>query len=153
MSRGFLLNNQLTDFNFLPTEDGRQVANRVEPGKRPRSSMAPTLVFDDAGKLHLVVGSPGGSLIIGYVVKTLVAALDWKLDIQAAIDLPNVASRNSATELERGMSSETLAATLRAMGHRVRVMDMTSGVHGIMRTDEGWSGGADPRREGIAKGH
>ena len=153
MVRGFLLNNQLTDFNFSPVEDGRPVANRVEAGKRPRSSMAPSLVFDRDGKLYMVVGSPGGSLIISYVLKTLVATLDWKLDIQAAIDLPNVASRNEATELERGTSAETLAATLAAMGHPVRIMDMTSGVHGIVRVKDGWNGGADPRREGVAKGH
>jgi gamma-glutamyltranspeptidase / glutathione hydrolase len=152
MARGFLLNNQLTDFNFSPSQDGKPVANRVEPGKRPRSSMAPTLVFDADGKLHMVVGSPGGSLIIGYVLKTLVATLDWKLDIQAAIDLPNVASRNAATELERGTPAETLEAALAAMGHPVRVMDMTSGVHGIVRDKQGWTGGADPRREGVAKG-
>lgn len=152
MARGFLLNNQLTDFNFAPTQDGRPVANRVEPGKRPRSSMAPTLVFDASGKLHMVVGSPGGSLIIGYVAKTLVGTLAWNLDIQSAIDLPNMTSRNEATELERGTAAETLQATLAAMGHPVRLIDMTSGIHGIMRTKDGWSGGADPRREGIAKG-
>jgi len=152
MARGFLLNNELTDFNFAPMQDGRPVANRVEPGKRPRSSMAPTLVFDAAGKLHMVVGAPGGSLIIGYVTKTLVGTLDWKLDIQAAIDLPNMTSRNDATELESGTAAETLRATLAAMGHPVRVIDMTSGIHGIVRTQDGWSGGADPRREGIAKG-
>jgi len=152
MARGFLLNNQLTDFNFSPAQDGRPVANRVEPGKRPRSSMAPTLVFDAAGKLHMVVGSPGGSLIIGYVAKALVGTLDWKLDIQSAIDLPNMTSRNDATELESGTAAEALQAPLAAMGHPVRVIDMTSGIHGIMRTKDGWSGGADPRREGIAKG-
>ncbi|MCC6531972.1 MAG: gamma-glutamyltransferase [Burkholderiales bacterium] len=152
MAGGFLLNNQLTDFNFAPSEDGRPVANRVEPGKRPRSSMAPTLVFDAGGRLHLALGSPGGSLIINYVLKTLVATLDWKLDVQAAIDLPNVGSRNGPTELERGTSAEALAATLQAMGHPLRVMDMTSGVHAIMRAGEGWTGGADPRREGVARG-
>jgi gamma-glutamyltranspeptidase / glutathione hydrolase len=153
MVRGFLLNNQLTDFSFEPVADGRTVANRVEPGKRPRSSMAPTLVFDPAGKLVLVIGSPGGSLIINYVLKALVAVIDWKLDVQAAIDLPNMGSRNGPTELEAGTSAEALAATLRAMGHPVRVMDMTSGMHGILRTPTGWSGGADPRREGVARGH
>jgi gamma-glutamyltranspeptidase/glutathione hydrolase len=100
----------------------------------------------------MVVGAPGGSLIINYVLKTLIATLDWKLDIQAAIDLPNVASRNDATELERGTRAEGLAATLQAMGHPVRVMDMTSGVHAIMRAPGGWQGGADPRREGAARG-
>jgi gamma-glutamyltranspeptidase/glutathione hydrolase len=152
MVRGFLLNNQLTDFDFAPTRDGMPVANRVEPGKRPRSSMAPTLVFDAQGKLLLVIGSPGGSLIINYVAKTLVAILDWKLDVQAAIDLPNVGSRNGPTELERGTAAEGLAAALAAQGHPIRVMDMTSGLHGILRTSDGWSAGADPRREGVARG-
>jgi gamma-glutamyltranspeptidase/glutathione hydrolase len=152
MAGGFLLNNQLTDFSFVPEQGGLPVANRVQPGKRPRSSMAPTLVFDNSGKLHMVVGSPGGSLIIAYVVKALVGTLDWKLDIQAAIDLPNMTSRNDATEIEAGTEAETLQAALVAMEHVVRRIDMTSGIHGIARTREGWTGGADPRREGIAKG-
>ena len=153
MVRGFLLNNQLTDFSFVPAEHGRPVANRVEPGKRPRSSMAPTLVFDAEGRLLLVIGSPGGSLIINYVLKGLVAILDWKLDVQAAIDAPNIGSRNGPTELERDTAAEALAPALSAMGHRVRIMDMTSGMHAILRTPEGWSGGADPRREGVARGN
>ncbi|MPZ45151.1 MAG: gamma-glutamyltransferase [Betaproteobacteria bacterium] len=152
MVRGFLLNNQLTDFDFVPARDGVPVANRVEPGKRPRSSMAPTLVFDADGRLLLVIGSPGGSRIINYVLKALVAILDWNMDVQAAIDSPNLGSRNGPTELERGTAAEALAATLAAMGHPIRVTDMTSGLHGILRTPEGWSGGADPRREGVAKG-
>jgi gamma-glutamyltranspeptidase/glutathione hydrolase len=152
MVRGFLLNNQLTDFSFAPTEGGARVANAVEPGKRPRSSMAPTLVFDGTGKLHMAVGSPGGSLIINYVAKVLVAMLDWKMDLQSAIDLPNFGSRNGPTEIEKGTEHEKLAATLKAMGHDVRAIDMTSGIHGIVRTKGGWLGGADPRREGIAKG-
>ena len=152
MVRGFLLNNQLTDFSFSPTANGRPMANRVEPGKRPRSSMAPMLVFDADGTLRLVIGSPGGSLIINYVLKALVAVLDWKLDVQAAIDLPNIGSRNGPTELERSTAAEGLAAALAAMGHPVRVMDMTSGMHGILSTPAGWSGGADPRREGVARG-
>ena len=152
MVGGFLLNNQLTDFNFNPVESGRPVANAVAPGKRPRSSMAPTLVFRENGDLHLVLGSPGGSRIINYVAKTLIATLDWNLDIQAAIALPNTGSRNGPTEIERGTEAETLAAPLRGMGHIVEITDMTSGLHGIMRDGNGWQGGADPRREGIAKG-
>ena len=152
MVRGFLLNNQLTDFDFVPARDGVPVANRVEPGKRPRSSMAPTLVFDADGRLLLVIGSPGGSRIINYVLKALVAILDWNMDVQAAIDLPNSGSRNGPTELEHGTAAETLAGTLAAMGHPIRITDMTSGLHAILRIPEGWSGGADPRREGVARG-
>ncbi|HET9577603.1 MAG TPA: gamma-glutamyltransferase [Usitatibacter sp.] len=153
MVRGFLLNNELTDFNFLPVEDGAGVANRVAPGKRPRSSMAPFVAFDGKGRLDIVIGSPGGSLIIGYVAKALLGMVDWKLDIQRAIDLPNFGSRNGPTEIEKGTELQSLAATLKAMGHDVRAIDMTSGLQGIRRTATGWQGGADPRREGVARGH
>ncbi|HEY5796080.1 MAG TPA: gamma-glutamyltransferase [Bosea sp. (in: a-proteobacteria)] len=149
---GFLLNNELTDFSFLPEEDGKAVANRVEAGKRPRSSMAPTLVFDAFGRLYAVVGSPGGSQIIGYVAKTLVALLDWKMDPQAAVDLGNFGSRNGPTELERGTEAEGWKAALEARGHEVRLLDMTSGIQAIVKTPEGFVGGADGRREGVAIG-
>lgn len=152
MARGFLLNNQLTDFSFLPVKNGAPVANAVEPGKRPRSSMAPTLVFDGAGKVVEAVGSPGGSRIIGYVAKTLIATLDWKMNIQAAIDLPNFANRNGKTELEKGTALEALAPALEKRGHAVTLEEMTSGLHGIMVDAKGLSGGADPRREGVAIG-
>jgi gamma-glutamyltranspeptidase/glutathione hydrolase len=158
MVRGFLLNNQLTDFSFVPSEDGRPVANRVQAGKRPRSSMAPTLVFDRAAnELVATVGSPGGSLIINYVAKTLVGILDWNLDIQQAIALPNFGSRNGPTELERGRFGPAVIEALKARGHDVREIDMTSGLQGIVRVrlpgePPGWAGGADPRREGIALG-
>jgi gamma-glutamyltranspeptidase/glutathione hydrolase len=153
MVRGFLLNNELTDFNFSPVEDGAPVANAVAPGKRPRSSMAPFIVFDGtSGRLEQVVGSPGGSLIINYVAKTLVATLDWKMDMQSAIDLPNLGSRNGPTEIEKGTELERAADALKAIGHDVRAIDMTSGLAGIRRTSAGWEGGADPRREGVARG-
>jgi gamma-glutamyltranspeptidase/glutathione hydrolase len=153
MVRGFLLNNQLTDFNFAPLEEGRLTANALAPGKRPRSSMAPFVVTDaKTGRLEQVVGSPGGSLIIGYVAKTLVATLDWKLDMQAAIDLPNRGSRGGPTEIEQGTELDAVSAALRAMGHEVRAIDMTSGLAGIRRVPGGWEGGADPRREGVARG-
>ncbi len=150
---GFLLNNQLTDFSFVPVSDGKPVANRVQGGKRPRSSMAPTIVYDNRGRVAMVVGSPGGSAIINYVAKTLIGVLDWRLDPQAAIDLPNVGSRNGPTELERGTSAVALAPKLRALGHDTSVMDHNSGLHAIVRTANGWIGGADPRREGIVRGH
>ena len=155
---GFPLNNQLTDFSMTPTDNGRPVANAVAPGKRPRSAMSPTLVFEmdakdsDKNKLLMVIGSPGGSVIINFVAKTLVGVLDWGLDIQAAISLPNVGSRNGPTEIERGSAAENVVGTLKAMGHEIRTYDLSSGLHGIVRTPDGWQGGADPRREGIAQG-
>lgn len=149
---GFLLNNELTDFNFTPEEDGKPVANRVEPGKRPRSSMAPTLVFDAFGRLYAVVGSPGGSQIIGYVAKTLVALLDWRMDPQQAVDFGNFGSRNGPTELEKGTEAEAWKAALEAKGHEVRLLEMTSGTQAIVKTPEGFLGGADGRREGVAIG-
>ncbi|PLR60686.1 gamma-glutamyltransferase [Pseudomonas sp. QC2] len=158
MVQGFLLNNQMTDFSFIPEEDGQRVANRVEPGKRPRSAMAPTLVFDrKSGELLATVGSPGGSQIIEYVSKSLVAMLDWKLDPQAAISLPNFGSRNGATELETGMFSPALKQALKDKGHMLSEIDMTSGIQAIVRTRDAQgkvslSGGADPRREGEAVG-
>ena len=150
---GFLLNNQLTDFSFVPEEDGRPLANRVEAGKRPRSSMAPSFVFTPGGALWMSLGSPGGSAIINYVAKTLVGVIDWKLPLQAAIAAPNMGSRNRDTEIERGTVLENLAAALRAMGHPVAAVDLVSGVHGIVRTPRGLEGGADPRREGVALGN
>jgi gamma-glutamyltranspeptidase/glutathione hydrolase len=152
MVRGFLLNNELTDFSFRPEVEGRPVANRVEAGKRPRSSMAPTLVFERSGKPFLAVGSPGGSRIIGYVVKALVASLDWNMDVQAAIDLPNFVNRNGATDLEEGTGLVAIAADLEARGHEVRLRPLTSGLHGLRFSRYGLSGGADPRREGLAVG-
>jgi gamma-glutamyltranspeptidase/glutathione hydrolase len=149
---GFLLNNELTDFNFAPSEDGKPVANRVEPGKRPRSSMAPTIVFDKDGRLAAVAGSPGGSLIINYVAKTLVAMLDWKLDPQRAVDFPNMGSRNGPTEIEKGTEAEPWKAALEAKGHEVRAIEMTSGAQAIVVTPQGYLGGADGRREGVAIG-
>ena len=152
ISGGFILNNQLTDFSFRPVRNGRPVANAPAPGKRPRSSMSPTLVLDSQGKLVMAVGSPGGSRIIGYVTKALVAALDWDLDMQTAISMPNFVNRNGATELEQGTSLEAVKPKLEAMGHKVRLMSRVSGLHGIRVTPKGLQGGADPRREGIVLG-
>jgi len=150
--RGFLLNNQLTDFSLSPTDaQGRLVANRVEPRKRPRSSMAPIIVLKD-DKPYLLIGSPGGSSIILYVAKTLIGALDWQLDIQQAIALPNMGSRNRETELEQGSALESLQQPLRQSGHRVSIAPSPSGVHAIMIQPDALYGGADPRREGVALG-
>jgi gamma-glutamyltranspeptidase / glutathione hydrolase len=153
MVRGFLLNNQLTDFSFSPnTDDGKAITNRVEPKKRPRSSTSPTLVFDRKGKLIFVVGSGGGPRIINYVAKALVAALDWKLDAQKAVSLPNFGNRNGSTELEEGTSFVVLKPSLEALGHTVEVVKQNSGSQAIMAIDGGLVGGTDPRREGTAKG-
>ena len=149
---GFLLNNELTDFSLSPQdEQGRPVANRVEPGKRPRSSMAPMVVFEN-GKPKMLVGSPGGSAIINYVAKTLVGVLDWGLNMQDAISLPNMGSRNKETELEKGTVLEALAPGLVSMGHTVNILEFPSGLQGIVIGDKRLSGGADPRREGAVKG-
>ena len=153
MSNGFILNNQLTDFSFIPDENGQPVANRIEPGKRPRSSMAPTLIFDrKSGELVATVGSPGGSQIIEYVNKAVVGLLDWKLNPQDAIGLPNFGSRNVATEVEAGRVSPALVQALKDRGHEVSAIEMTSGTQIIIRDKTGWAAGADPRREGTALG-
>ena len=155
---GFLLNNELTDFSFVPDDGGKPVANRVEPGKRPRSAMAPTFVFEReggarAGRLLLAAGSAGGPAIINYVAKLLVSMLDWKLGVQDAIAAPNMGSRNGDTELERHSSAQAFEPALRALGHPVAVMDMVSGSQAILVTPRGLRGGADPRREGVALGN
>ena len=152
MVRGFMLNNQLTDFSFRPALDGVAVANRVAPGKRPRSSMAPTLVFDGQGRLLLALGSPGGSRIIGYVAQTLIAMLDWGLDAQRALDLPHHVNRNGALDLEAGTALAELEAALAGRGHEVRLRQLNSGLHVVAVTPGGLEGGADPRREGVALG-
>ena len=146
MVRGFLLNNELTDFDFLP---GR--ANSVAGGKRPRSSMAPTVVFE-GGQPVLALGSPGGSMIINYVAKALVGVLDWRLDLQAAVELPNFGSRNGPTLLEEASGYERLRGALERRGHEIDTRPLPSGLHGIERIPGGWRGAADPRREGTAKG-
>jgi gamma-glutamyltranspeptidase/glutathione hydrolase len=151
-SSGFLLNNELTDFAFAPSEGGRPVANRVDGGKRPRSAMAPTIVYDARGRIVVVAGSPGGPAIINYVAKTLIALLDRRLDPQAAIDLPNIGSRNGPTELERGTTAEALAPKLQALGETTRIVDQNSGLQVIVRAAGRWLGAADPRREGTVRG-
>ena len=157
MVDGFILNNQLTDFSFSSRDADGPVANRVEANKRPRSAMSPTIVFDrKSGKLVLAVGSPGGPVIINYVAKVLVGTLDWGLNVQEAISLPNFGSRNGPTELEVGRFPSTTIEALNARGHKVRLGEQTSGLHGIQRIEVHgvpiWYGGADPRREGVAKG-
>ncbi|WP_375569399.1 gamma-glutamyltransferase [Ahrensia marina] len=147
---GFLLNNELTDFSFRTQRDGVPIANRIEPGKRPRSSMSPTIVLQD-GEPVLVVGSPGGSRIIGYVAQTIIAHVDWGMDVQAAIDMPHLVNRFGTYDVEEGTSAVDFQERLEEMGFEVNVRALTSGLHAIA-IDETLSGGADRRREGIALG-
>ena len=149
MVEGFILNNQLTDFSLAPKKNGHWVANRVQANKRPRSSMAPMMVFNNDNSLKLLVGSPGGSRIINYVAQTIIGVLDWQLDPQEAINLPKVTNRNYVTTIERGTSAEPLKPLLEAKGHTVQVRDLNSGIHAIEITKTGFVGGADPRREGL----
>jgi gamma-glutamyltranspeptidase/glutathione hydrolase len=152
MVDGFILNNQLTDFSLSPEINGVKVANRVEPLKRPRSSMSPTMVFDDHQQLKLVVGSPGGSRIIDYVAQTLLGVLDWHLDPQQAINLPKITNRNDYTTLEKGTPLAEKAKAFEQKGHKVAIRDLNSGLHAILVTDKQLIGGADPRREGLVLG-
>ena len=152
MVHGFLLNNELTDFSYVPESNGKPVANRVAGGKRPRSSMSPTLVFDRNGKLVMSVGSAGGAAIITDVAKTLVATLDWNYPMQQAMDLPNISNRNGGTDVEAGPSADALAAALAAEGHDVHRSGRASGLSGIRVTKQGFEGAADDRRAGTALG-
>jgi gamma-glutamyltranspeptidase/glutathione hydrolase len=153
MVRGFLLNNQLTDFSFLPKDAaGRPIANRVEPGKRPRSSMDPTMIFGADGTLDYVLGSPGGPAIILFNLKAILALLDWRMDAAEAAALLNFGSTQDVVFMEPDPLGDPLAASLEAKDHKVRRRDMTSGEHIIAVTPDGLEGGADPRREGVALG-
>ena len=149
---GFILNNQLTDFSFRPEIDGKKVPNRVEGGKRPRSSMAPLIVFEGKRHLRLVIGSPGGSKIIDYVALAMMAHLDWGLGIQQAVDYGHVVNTGTHTELEADTPVADFADALTGMGHKVEVMSETSGLHAIAVMKDGFHGGADGRREGVAIG-
>ncbi len=154
LAGGFLLNNELSDFSFAPADaEGRPIANRVQAGKRPRSSMSPTLVFDKAtGALVMTAGSPGGAVIIHFTAKTLIGTLHWGLKVQQAISLPNFGSLGGPTLLEEKRFPPATVEALRARGHEVREQAMTSGLQGIQKTPQGWFGGADPRREGVVLG-
>jgi len=153
MVDGFLLNNHLTDFSFVADRDGRPVANAPAALKRPRSTMAPMIITTPEGDLRMVVGSPGGSAIAGFVLKTVIAHLDWGMGAQDAVNFPVALTRNGDTELEKDTDMESLKPTLEAMGHKVTVVPMVSGLSAIMRGADGrLTGAADPRREGLALG-
>ena len=150
--RGFLLNNELTDFDRQPEVNGRLVANRVEGGKRPRSSMSPTIVMKD-GAPYLLIGSPGGSRIINYVAKTIIAVLDWDMDPQDAIETGHFLHRNtSSIDVEQNTAAAEFEGRLSELGHKVSVRDLNSGLHAILIKDGQLIGAADPRREGVALG-
>ncbi|PKF80242.1 gamma-glutamyltransferase [Vibrio sp. vnigr-6D03] len=151
MVRGFLLNNELTDFSFKTHKDGAPIANRLEPGKRPRSSMSPTIIMQD-GKPYMAIGSPGGSRIIGYVAQSIIAHLQWGMDIQQAINQPHLVNRFGTLDIEKGTAAESMQSTLEGMGHKVNIRDLNSGLHAIRLTKDGLEGAADPRREGAAIG-
>lgn len=151
MTNGFLLNNELTDFSFSTHKNGYPIANRLEPGKRPRSSMSPSIVMKN-GEPYLAIGSPGGSRIIGYVASTIIAHIDWGLDIQQAINLPHLVNRFGTYDLEKGTSAESFKEPLQKMGFKVNIRDLTSGLHAILVTGGKLIGGADPRREGLVIG-
>ena len=150
MVRGFLLNNELTDFSFRSHVDGVPIANRIEPGKRPRSSMAPTIVMRDGAPV-LAIGSPGGSRIIGYVAQSIIAHLDWGMNVQEAVSVPHAVNRFGTYDVEEGTSAEALTGPLNDLGFEVNARALTSGLHAIS-IGETLMGGADPRREGIALG-
>ncbi|MBO6635510.1 gamma-glutamyltransferase [Parvibaculum sp.] len=148
MAGGMMLNNQLTDFSFVPEQDGKPIANAVAPGKRPRSSMTPVIVFDEDGEFRAAIGSPGGSRIIGYVTQTLIALIDWDMDMVAAVGLPRFLDRNGPLEIEAGTPLEQMALQLEELGHTVEARPAISGLHGILVMPDGLDGAADPRRDG-----
>ena len=153
MAGGFLLNNQLTDFSFVAEQDGKPVANRIAPGKRPRSSMAPVMVFDQDNRPVAALGSPGGSRIISYVAQTLLLMLHTDLPLQEILHQGHVSNRNGITELEQDTAAEQLLFELQDRGHAVTIRELNSGVHALrLRADGRWEAGVDPRREGLALG-
>ena len=152
MVRGFILNNELTDFSPQPELDGRPVANRVQPLKRPRSSMSPSLVFDRDLRLVAVVGSAGGARIIGDTLQAIIGLFDWNLTAHQALAQPRILSLNGVTELEDGTPLADHAEPLKALGHRVQLRKHDGGLSAIRRTADGWEGAADPRRDGTAQG-
>ena len=156
MVGGFILNNQLTDFDYVPVVGGKPVANRVEGGKRPLSSMSPTMLLDERGRLRLLVGSPGGTRIIGFVAQSIVGIVDWKLDVQQAVAAPHFLAEEGPIEIEEGTALAADVQALEALGHRVVQNDMNSGLHAIAieytRRGRVLFGGVDPRREGAALG-
>ena len=151
MVDGFLLNNELTDFSFRTHNEGRPIANRLEPGKRPRSSMAPTIIMKE-GQPYMAIGSPGGSRIIGYVAQAIISHVQWGMNIQQATNQPHILNRFGTVDIEQGTYAESFKAPLEKMGFKVNVRDLNSGIHAILLQAGQLQGSADPRREGVAIG-
>jgi gamma-glutamyltranspeptidase/glutathione hydrolase len=155
MAAGFVLNNQLTDFTFEPTAEGRRTANAAQAGKRPMSSMTPAIIFDRKGRLFAVLGSPGGARIIPYVTKTVLGLIDWNMSMADAVALPNATGRGPTTEVEQNRTPDAVIEALRALGHDVKATDYgisPSGLNSIRVTKNGFDAAADPRREGTVGG-
>ncbi len=153
MVNGYYLNNELTDFSFAPSAGGRPVANRVEPGKRPRSSMSPTIVYGPDGEVRLAVGAAGGATIIAQVAKAIIGVVDWNLTAQQAIALPVIYAPGDTVFVERGSSHEAMIPALRALGHaKVETREPGFKANAIERVGDRWVGAADPRSEGVAVG-
>ena len=148
MAGGFILNNELTDFSMLPELNGRKIANRVEPNKRPMSSMTPTIIFKDKN-LFALTGSPGGTSIINYVTKSVLGLIDWSLDPFEVTELPHYMNRGNYTELEKNSVLENLETELESLGHPIKIQNKRSGLHIALKKDNGYIGAADPRREGL----
>jgi len=148
MAGGFMLNNELTDFSMLPELNGRKIANRVEPNKRPMSSMTPTIIFKDKN-LFALTGSPGGTSIINYVTKSVLGLIDWSLDPSEVTELPHYMNRGNYTELEKNTVLENLEIELESLGHPIKIQNKRSGLHIALKKDNGYIGAADPRREGL----
>jgi gamma-glutamyltranspeptidase/glutathione hydrolase len=149
---GFLLNNELTDFSFIPQKNGQTVANRIEPRKRPRSSMAPTMIYGPDGALKYVLGSPGGSRIISYVAQTIISLIDFEMSPQDAVNQGRISSRNGSIDIEKETEMMAFESNLASRGNKVKARDLNSGIHVIKVLPSQLIGGADPRREGIALG-
>ena len=148
MAGGFILNNELTDFSLIPEVNGKKVANRVEGNKRPMSSMTPTVIFKD-NEVFALTGSPGGTSIINYVTKSVIGLIDWKLDPSEVVQLPHYMNKGKFTELEKNTVLEDLKFDLESMGHKTKIMRKRSGLHMALKKEDGFVGGADPRREGL----
>jgi len=152
MVNGYYLNNELTDFSLVPSQDGLAVANRVEPGKRPRSSMAPTIVYGPDGRIRLAVGAAGGATIIAQVARAIIGVVDWKLSAQQALALPVVFAPGDTLYVERGTTLEAMIPAFRALGHaKIDFREPGSfKANAIERVNGRWAGAADPRSEGVA---